>query len=88
MNSNKRLYLIISLLLLLTVIVSVIVYQISRVEPIEDTALPNPNILTDEQRNTAIENLQEVASKSPPLTDKERVKIIADLKEASANQNK
>lgn len=82
-SNKKRLHVLVSILVLVIVIGSVVVYQISREEIIENIVTPpKANDLTPQQRNEAISELKKVVASSTPLTDTQRAKAIEELRKA------
>ncbi len=78
---HRTLHILLSILAVVVVIGLITMYQINKVE-IVNVEPPVQTELTAGQRDQAVSILKEAASKSPPLTDKQRANAIEQLKKS------
>ena len=92
-HPQLRLHVLLSILAFAVVFGSITLYQINKsgrppkAEIIPPGSENNKTGLSQEQRNQIIVNLQESASKSPPLTDEQRTAVMENLKKSISDNN-
>lgn len=85
-HSHKRINILLSILAFVFIAGSITLYQIKKTQQVDVPIIYETpkGELSIEQRNKILSDLKHTEETSPPLTDTQRAKIIAEIKKANS----
>ncbi len=86
-HPHRRLHVLLSILAFVLVVGSVTLYQVNKVENLQQTTVVQQVVSDDHRRQSIASNLQDLAEKSPPMTEDQRMEIMENLKKSLTAQN-